>query len=195
MQDETKTVVPKVNNPEADKAITNGDNGKKTFSFVGQENRGRRGGGRGGRGERPRSEFAQNMISIRRVARVVSGGRRFSFSVSMIVGDKKGRVGLGMGKAGDTALAIDKAIKQAKKRMITVALTKSGSIAREVSAKYASSSVFMKPAPGRGMVAGGSVRAVLDTAGVTDINAKLLSRSKNSFNNAKAALKALSSLK
>lgn len=176
---------------------------KKVFSFVGQDadkgkGRGARGGAgvaRGRRGDKPRSDVAQSMISIRRVARVVSGGRRFSFSVTMVAGDRNGKVGMGMGKAGDTALAIDKALKQAKKRMITVKLTKSKSIATETGAKYASSTVFMKPAPGRGLSAGGSVRTVLDMAGITDINAKILSRSKNRFNNAKAALAALAKLK
>lgn len=174
---------------------------KKTVSFVGRqsphERRAERGRGRsraGGKAERGRSEFAQSMIDIRRVTRVMAGGRRFSFSVTMVVGDRAGRVGVGMGKAGDTTLAIDKAVKQAKKRMINVPRAKSGGIAREVTAKCASSRVLIKPAPGRGLSAGGSVRPVLELAGLTDVNAKILSRSKNRFNNAKAAIAALQKL-
>jgi len=168
--------------------------GKKTFSFVGSEKTKGRGPRGRGRRERARSDLAQSMISIRRVARVVAGGRRFSFSVTVVAGDRNGKVGLGMGKAGDTTLAIDKALKSAKKHMINVPLTKNRSISHETSAKFASSVVYIKPAPGRGLAAGGSVRTVLDLAGVTDINAKILSRSKNRFNNAKAALLALSKL-
>lgn len=167
---------------------------KKTFSFIGKDREKRGYKGRGKR-ERVRSDMAQSMISIRRVARVVSGGRRFSFSVTMVVGDRNGRVGVGMGKAGDTTLAIDKAVKHAKKHMITVPLTKTKSISRETGAKFSSCVVYMKPATGRGLSAGGSVRTVLDLAGVTDVNAKILSRSKNRFNNARAAISALSKLR
>ncbi|HEY4493228.1 MAG TPA: 30S ribosomal protein S5, partial [Candidatus Paceibacterota bacterium] len=101
----------------------------------------------------------------------------------------------GMGKAGDTTLAIDKALKHARKHMITVPLTKTKSIPRETEAKFASSVVYLKPAPGKGLAAGGSVRTVLDLAGVTDVNGKILSRSKNRFNNARAALAALGKLR
>ena len=165
---------------------------RKTVSFVGRGEGPRRGRARG---DRPRSDIAQSMISIRRVARVVAGGRRFSFSVSIVVGDRKGRVGVGLGKAGDTALAIDKAVKHAKKHMIIVPLTKGKSIARQIECKFASSIVFLKPAPGRGLAAGGAVRTVLDLAGVTDVNGKILSRSKNSLNNARATILALSKIR
>lgn len=157
---------------------------------------GRRGGPRsGGRPPKPRSEYDSKMINIRRVARVVAGGRRFSFSVAIIIGNKKGKVGVGLGKAGDTTLAIDKATRDAKKHMITVPLTKDNSIAHETSAKFAASVVAMMPAPGRGLVAGSSVRPVLELAGVTNIVAKLHSGSKNGLNNARAAIEALKSLK
>src|ERR1700722_14257992 len=95
---------------------------------------GARPGGRGGerrssaRAPRARSEFDQKMIAIRRVARVVAGGRRFSFSAAIIIGNKKGKVGVGLGKAGDTTLAIDKATRDAKKNMLTIPLSKEGSI-------------------------------------------------------------------
>src|SRR3989344_1797135 len=133
---------------------------KKTFSFVGKEKE--RKGGRGrGKGERIRSEFAQSIISIRRVARVVAGGRRFSFSVALVAGDRNGKGGVGLGKAGDTTLAIDKALQHALKHMITFPLTKTKSIPRETEAKFASSVEVLKPAPGKGHAAGSSVCTVL----------------------------------
>lgn len=147
------------------------------------------------RSERQRPEFDQKIVSIRRVTRVMGGGRRFSFSVSMVIGDKKGRVGVGIGKAGDTQLAIEKAIRNAKKNMITVPMNKDMHLPHDVEVKYASSQVMIIPAPGRGLVAGSSVRTVLELAGVKDVTAKLLSRSKNKLNNARATIKALSELK
>ncbi|HVU79993.1 MAG TPA: 30S ribosomal protein S5 [Candidatus Paceibacterota bacterium] len=160
--------------------------------------RGRQGGRPGGnRGPRPerKTEFDQRMISIRRVARVIAGGRRFSFSVSIIIGNKKGRVGVGVGKAGDTTLAIDKAVRDAKKHMITVPLTKDNSIAHEINAKFNASRVSLMPAHGRGLVAGSSVRPVLELAGISNIVAKVHSGSKNGLNNARAAIEALKTLK
>ena len=170
----------------------------------GGDARGQRGGDRRGRGgprrDRPgrggdaRSEFAQKIIGIRRVARVMAGGRRFNFSVAIVLGDKKGRVGVGVGKAADTQLAIEKASRAAKRVMIQLNLTKNRSIRHNVEAKYCASVVEIRPSPGRGLVAGSSVRTVLELAGVSDVTAKLLSRSKNSINNARAAIQALKSL-
>lgn len=167
-------------------------------------------GGRGGRGgdrrnprrprrggrrdERQRQEFDSKIISVRRVTRVMAGGRRFSFSVAMVIGDKKGRVGVGIGKAGDTQLAREKAMRDAKKHMITVPMNKDGHIPHDVHTKYASSEVMIMPAPGRGLVAGSSVRIVLELAGVKDVTAKIFSRSKNKLNNARAAVEALKQL-
>lgn len=145
-------------------------------------------------GNRVRPEFDQKIISIRRVTRVVRGGRRFSFSVALVAGDKNGSVGVGLGKAGDTALAIEKAVRNAKKNMITIRRSKTGSIDHDTQAKFASSQVMLMPAPGKGVVAGSSVRTVLELAGLKAIGAKLLTRSKNKINNARAAVKALSSL-
>lgn len=155
--------------------------------------RGRR--GTGSRAPRTRSEYDQRIITIRRVARVVAGGRRFSFSVALIVGNRKGKVGVGLGKAGDTTLAIDKAVRNGKKHFITVSLTPDNSIAHEVSGKYGASRVSIAPAPRRGLVAGSSVRAVLELAGIGNIVAKIHSGSKNGLNNARAAIEALCSLK
>lgn len=144
---------------------------------------------------RVRPEFDQKIISIRRVTRVVTGGRRFSFSVGIVIGDRKGRVGVGLGKAGDTPLAIDKAVRDARKNMIKINVTKTGSIPHEVDAKFSSSRVHIMRAPGKGILAGSSVRTVLEFAGVKEVSAKIFSRSKNKLNNANAAIKALSTLK
>lgn len=152
---------------------------------------------RGGPKREPRAkpEFDQKIIDIRRVTRVSSGGRRFSFAVSLVAGDKKGKVGVGTGKGGDTALAVEKAAKNAKKNMITVSTTKSHSIPHEVFAKFSSARVHMMPAPGKGVVAGSSVRDVIDLAGIKDITAKIRSGSKNKLNNARVAIEALKQLK
>jgi len=141
-----------------------------------------------------RSEFIQKVLDIRRVTRVVAGGRRFTFSVALVLGDKNGAVGLGVGKALDTALAIEKAVRDAKKHMVRVKRTESRSIPHEVGAKFSSSRIFIIPAPGRGLIAGSSVRNILDLAGITDVSAKVLSRSKNKINIAKTTIKALESL-
>lgn len=160
--------------------------------------RGRGRGGREGRGGRPReraprerSEFDQATIDVRRVARVMAGGRRFSFSVVMVLGDRKGRVGVGIGKGADTALAIEKASRDARRNMITIPLTKDGSIAHDISVKYASSIVTIMPSPGRGLVAGSSMRTVLEFAGVGNVIAKILTRSKNKLTIARATVEAL----
>ncbi|HVS79527.1 MAG TPA: 30S ribosomal protein S5 [Candidatus Paceibacterota bacterium] len=143
---------------------------------------------------RVKPEFDHKIVSIRRVARVVAGGRRFSFSVVLVAGNRKGQVGVGIGKAGDTPLAIEKAMRDAKRNMIRVSLTKSGSIPHEVEAKYSSARVLIKPAPGKGVIAGSSVRNVLELAGIKEVSAKIFSRTKNQLNNARSAVKALSKL-
>ena len=146
------------------------------------------------RKDMPRSEYDQKIISIRRVTRVVAGGRRFSFSVALISGNRKGTVGVGIGKASDTSLAIEKATRSAKKAMIKVKLDKNMRIAHDVSAKYNASVVVIRPSHEKGMVAGSSLRNVLELAGVKDVSAKVMSRSKNKLNNARATIKALEQL-
>jgi small subunit ribosomal protein S5 len=148
-----------------------------------------------GRKDKPRSEFDSKIIDIRRVARVSKGGRRFSFSVAVIAGDRKGRVGVGTGKAGDTALAVEKATKNAKKNMIKVLTTKSMSIPHDVQSKYCSARIMIMPARGRGVIAGSSLRDVLQYAGLNDVNSKILSGSKNKLNIARASIEALKTLK
>jgi small subunit ribosomal protein S5 len=167
----------------------------------GQNNRGERGDRRKNerrpsrRPERARQEFDSKIISVRRVTRVVAGGRRFSFSIAVIIGDKKGRVGVGIGKAGDTPIAIDKATRAAKREMITIKLNKKSSINHPVSAKYSSARVSIMPAPGKGVIAGSATRVVLELAGVKEVSSKIFSRSKNKLNIARATIKALETLK
>lgn len=152
-----------------------------------------KGGARGGRPRAPREkpEFDSKMVSIRRVTRVVSGGRRFALSVALIAGDRNGRVGLGTGKAADTQVAIEKAMKQAKKNMIHLKLTKGKSIPHDVEEKYNSSRVMLMPNGGRGLIAGSSARVILNLAGVNDVTTKFFSGTKNKLNNARATMKAL----
>jgi len=186
-------------NPTANAEVENVENSEN------QDNHGRhdsRGFGRkknerrpSRRPERVRQEFDNKTISVRRVTRVVAGGRRFSFSIAMVIGDKKGRVGVGIGKAGDTPIAIEKAMQNAKKNMITVPLTSKSSIAHPVEAKYSSAVVSIMPAPGKGMISGSAVRVVLELAGVKEVSSKILSRSKNKLNIARATIKALGRLR
>jgi small subunit ribosomal protein S5 len=146
--------------------------------------------------ERKPPEYEQKMIDIRRVARVVKGGRRFNFRVTLIIGNRKGEVGVGIGKAEDTATAIEKAFRDAKKNLIKISLTADSSIPYETEGKFASARVLIRPSfGGRGLIAGGSVRTVLDLAGVRSASAKILSSSKNKLNNSRAAIDALRKIK
>jgi small subunit ribosomal protein S5 len=145
--------------------------------------------------ERPKPEFDQKMVSIRRVTRVTSGGRRMTFAVALAIGDKKGSVGLGTGKGGDTAIAIAKALRQAKKNMFKIKTTKDMSIPHEVHAKFASSKLSIMPNRGKGLVSGSTVRDMLVLAGIKNITSKLHSGSKNKLNNARAAYAALYELR
>ena len=201
--DTSKAVVSVEENKNTDTSGAGGVTDKKSTHQSGGDSRpprnprrnprrARRGGRRD---DRARSEFDQKIIDIRRVTRVMAGGRRFSFSVSMVIGNKKGKVGVGVGKAGDTQLAIEKAARNAKKNLFEVLVDKDMHIPHDVSTKYSSSEVMIMPAPGRGLVAGSSVRTVLELAGVKDVTAKVFSRSKNKLNNARAAIEALKQLK
>ncbi len=145
-------------------------------------------------GPAPRSEFEQKMLSIRRVTRVSSGGRRFSFSVVMAIGNGKGKVGIGIGKAGDTSLAIDKAIKQAKKNLVEIKTTSTMSIPHTVEAKYSSAMITLQPSAGKGVVAGSAVRDLIELGGLKDIVGKVRSGSKNKLNIAHATLVAFKKL-
>lgn len=156
-------------------------------------------GGKGGRGGRPRPprekpEFDSKTISIRRVTRVVSGGRRFALSVAVAAGDRNGRIGLGTGKAMDTQVAIEKAVKAAKRNMMTLKLSKNKSLPHDVEAKFSSVEVMIMPNKGRGLIAGSSARTILALAGLNDVTAKFYSGTKNKLNNARATMKALSQI-
>lgn len=150
--------------------------------------------GRGARPPREKPEFDSKTISIRRVTRVVSGGRRFSLSVALVAGDRNGRIGLGTGKAMDTQVAIEKALKQAKRNMFTLKLSKDKTLPHDVSAKFKSSNVMIMPNKGRGLIAGSSARTILALAGVSDVTAKFFSGTKNKLNNARATMKALETI-
>ena len=152
---------------------------------------GGRGGSRGPRPPREKPEFDSKTISIRRVTRVVSGGRRFTLSVAIVAGDRNGRIGLGTGKALDTQVAIEKALKSAKKNMFTIKLSKTKSLSHDIEAKFKSSDVMIMPNKGRGLIAGSSARTILSLAGLTNVTAKFYSGTKNKLNNARATMKAL----
>ncbi|HBI17491.1 MAG: 30S ribosomal protein S5 [Candidatus Moranbacteria bacterium GW2011_GWF2_34_56] len=139
---------------------------------------------------REKPEFEQKLLDLARVTRVVKGGRRFSFRATMVIGDRKGRVGVGVGKGSDVSNAIGKAVNDAKKDMINVDISR-GTIAYDMSVKMGSAKIMIKPAKeGRGIVAGGAVRAVVDLAGIKDIVSKSLGTS-NKLNVARATIKAL----
>lgn len=144
------------------------------------------------RPERIKPEFEQNILNIRRVTRVTKGGKRMNFSVHIIIGNKKGSIGIGTGKATDTSVAIDKAYTNAKKNIIQLNLTKSLSIPYDVNAKYCSGKVLLIPAKGKGVSAGSALKSVIELAGINDVTAKIISSSKNKLNIARAAILALS---
>lgn len=141
------------------------------------------------------NEYSEKVIDIARVTKVVKGGRRFSFSAFVVVGDKKGRVGFGHGKANEVPDSIKKAVKDAKNNLISVPIFNKITVPHEVSSKFLASKVLLKPAPkGKGIVASGTVRAVVELAGYTDIYTKTYG-SRSKANIVRATLKALQSLR
>ena len=142
-----------------------------------------------------KSEFKEKTLDLRRVTRVVAGGKRFRFRATVIVGDEKGRVGVGIAKGLDAAQAVQKAQTDAKKRIMSVVL-RERTIPHEVKAKFSAAEVLIRPAKkGHGLKAGGAVRAVLLLAGVRDASAKCLGGTKNKLTNAMATIEALRKLK
>ncbi|MCI5522787.1 MAG: 30S ribosomal protein S5 [Spirochaetales bacterium] len=122
--------------------------------------------------KKPSEEFVEKLVKLNRTAKTVKGGRRMSFSALTVVGDRKGRIGYGFGKANDVTEAIRKSLEKARSNLVTLSM-KNGTIPHDVIGNYKSSSVLLKPAcPGTGIIAGGAVRAVMDAAGITDVISK-----------------------
>lgn len=164
------------------------------------ENRGPRRGGFGfrkgprrGPTQDRKPEFDQRVLDIARVTRVTKGGKRFSFRTTVVIGDKKGKVGMGMAKGIDVAQSVQKAYNQAKKNMLLVPIV-DGTIPYPVQAKFSSAVVVLKPSKG-GVKAGGPVRVVAKLAGINGLTGKLIERTNNKINIAKATMKALGQLR
>ncbi len=149
---------------------------------------------KGNRRPLPEREYEQKLLDIARVVRVVAGGRRFRFRATVVIGDKKGKVGVGVSKGQDVSLAVEKAVEDAKKHLIRVKIV-DGTIPHEVDAKFNTAKVLLKPGiQGRGIVAGGAVRVICNLAGIENLSGKILGKTKNKLNNARATIKALKEL-
>ena len=145
-------------------------------------------------GERERSEFDQKVVEVKRVTRVVAGGKRMRFRALVVIGNHKGKVGMGLKKGADVAESVNKAVNAAKKNLITLPLV-NDTIPHALNVKYKSSSLMLKPAkPGTGVIAGGAVRSVMDLSGVKNVVCKMLG-SNNKVNNVKAVFAAFGKMK
>ena len=150
-------------------------------------------GGRKPRGKKPTDEFDQKIIDIARVTRVTAGGKRMRFRACVVIGDKKGKIGVATMKGADVSIAVNKAVSKAKKELLNVK-TVSDSIPHRIEVKYKGAHVLLKPAPaGTGIIAGGVVRSVAELAGIKNLVGKILG-SKNKINNVKATIEALNRL-
>lgn len=174
-------------------------NTKNDFGRGGQGDDRGRGRGRGkarGRGRKPereQREFEQKILDLARVTRVTKGGKRMRFRTCLIIGDRKGRVGIGVAKGVDVAISVEKAFRQAKKNLINVPMIDE-TLPHEIRSKFGSASILLKPAPkGTGLKSGGAIRLVLELSGVPNATSKILG-SNNKINNAKATLRALKEL-
>jgi len=153
------------------------------------------GKGKRRRPQREKPEFDQTIIDLARVTRVTKGGKQLSFRACVLIGDRKGRVAYGIQKGKDVQIAVDKAVNQAKKNFISVPYDEV-TIPHRVEAKFKAAVVMVKPAPqGSGIIAGSSIRTVLEFAGVPNASAKMLGKSNNKISNVKATFKALQSFK
>lgn len=175
-QGNTSTIEKPFNNPAFNKK-------KKDFA------------GRGKRfGERPKEEFEQRILDLARVTRVMKGGKRMSFRACVAIGDKKGRIAVALGKGADVTLAVNKAVNKAKKNILEVPIY-NDTIPHQIDSKFGSAKLLFKPAAkGRGVIAGGVVRVIMDLAGVKNVTSKILGTN-NKVNNAKCTILAFSKLK
>lgn len=150
--------------------------------------------GSSGRGRREKEEFESQLLDLARVAHTREGGKKLKFRAVMVVGDQKGRVGVGVASGLDVAKAIEKATRLAKKNIIMVPI-KESTIPHEVRAKYGAAKVMLKPQRlGRGLVAGGTVRIICHLSGIKNISSKILGATGNKINNARATIRALKKL-
>ena len=148
------------------------------------------------RGPREKKEFDSKLLDLARVVRMTAGGRRFRFRAVMVVGNGKGKVGVGVSKGADVAQAVEKATRKAKKNLLAVPLAEGGTIPHETEAKFGAAKVLLKPQTGgRGVIAGGTVRVICNLAGIKNISSKILGRTNNKLNNARAVMLSLSRLK
>lgn len=146
------------------------------------------------RTQREKPEFEQKVIGVRRVTRVTSGGRRFSLHATVVIGDRNGRVGLGTGKALDNQGAMEKAFKDAKKKMIKLAIDDKKTIKYDVTGKHDTAKVWVSPNNEKGLIAGSSARVILSLAGLQNVTSKFHGGTKNKLNNARATMNALAKL-
>jgi small subunit ribosomal protein S5 len=147
------------------------------------------------KGYKTKSEWSERVVSIQRVTKVVKGGKKMSFRATIVVGNEQGKVGVGVGKAGDVITAVRKAVTDGKKNIISVPLTSSNSIPHPINGRFGAAKLVLRPsAPGSGVIAGSSIRTVLELAGVKNILSKQLG-SNNLLNNARATINGLSLLR
>ena len=140
--------------------------------------------------DKPQDEFESKLLDLTRVTRVTAGGKQLRFRAVMVVGDRKGKIGLGVAKGLDVSQAIEKATRAAKKELMDVPVV-DGTIAHEIEAKFGPAVILLKPQKkGKGIVAGGTVRTLCQLAGIQDISSKILSRTSNKLNNTRATMRA-----
>ncbi len=178
-------------NISQDKKETSEKNGPKTKSVYADKIKSKK---RNNFKSEKKEEFEQRILDIARVTRVMAGGKRMNFRACVAIGDKQGKVGVGLGKGADVAAAVTKAVNKAKKSMVNVPIV-DGTIPHEIYHKYGAAKLLFKPArEGRGVVSGGIVRIILELAGVKNVSSKILGTN-NKINNAQCATEALARLK